>query len=243
MYAQYISTFNAQDLKVRKMNNYTKSIPFVNLTTTQSDTFNTDFEEFELKLGSFPRFKNMIAITVKFFKDSLLENGLPHTVKDYIMLPINYYFSLQKIDRVKLLIHEYIHIYQRTYPFEFNHFLIHKLGLEVYDFVPSSKYKNKKRSNPDINNVIYMMMQNKYNIMLYKPEPTTLRDAYIHTGTDENNSIVINDNNNYNNLLKHYQGRVNIQHEHPYESLATILAYVIMTNDVSFKILKDYLMM
>ena len=86
-------------------------------------------------------------------------------------------------------------------------------------------------------------MQNKYNIMLYKPDPTTLRDAYIHTGTDENNSIVINDNNNYNNLLKHYRGRVNIQHEHPYESLATILAYVIMTNDVSFKILKDYLMM
>lgn len=86
------------------------------------------------------------------------------------------------------------------------------------------------------------MLQNKYNIMIYKEKPSTLNDAYIYTGTYTHDRIVINDNNNYTNLLKHYQGRVNIQHEHPYESLATILAYVIMTNDVSFKILKDYLM-
>lgn len=242
MYAQYISTFNAQDLKVRQINNYGKNSSFVNLSNSQNKTFKKDFEEFESKIKSFPRFTNMIAITVKFFKDSTLENGLPHTVKDYIMLPINYYFSLQKADRIKLLIHEYIHIYQRMYPFEFNHFLINILGLTVHDFVPSSEYKNRKRSNPDINNVIYMM-QNKYNIMLYKSEPNTLQDAYIYTGTDKHNSIIINDNNNYSNLIKYYQGKVNIQHEHPYESLATILAYVIMTNDVSFNILKEYLMM
>lgn len=242
MYTQYISTWNSQDLKVRKINNYTQNIPIVNLSTAQSNTFEKDFEEFKLKLESFPRFRDYIAITVKFFKDELLENGLPHTVMRNIMLPMNYYFSLQKVDRIKLLVHEYIHIYQRTYPFEFNHFLIYTLGLEIHDFVPSSEFKNKKRSNPDINNIIYKMLQNKYNIMVYKEKPATLKDAYIYTGTDTYDRIVINDNNNYANLLKHYQGRVNIQHEHPYESLATILAYVIMTNDVSFKILKDYLM-
>ena len=241
MYAQYISTFNTEDLKVRKINNYSKNIPFVNLTTTQNTTFKTDFEEFELKLKSFPRFSDIIAVTVKFFKDSLLENGFPHTVKDYIMLPIDYYFSLSKIDRIKLLVHEYIHIYQRMYPFEFNHFLIHTLGLQVHNFVSSSEYQDRKRSNPDINNVIYRMIHNKYNIMLYKSNPKTLRDSYIHTGTDMNNNIVINDSNAYSDLIKHYQGRVNIQNEHPYESLATVLAYVIITNDVSFKILKDYL--
>lgn len=243
MYSKYISTFNAQDLKVRNMSNYTKSSSFVNLSTTQNNIFKKDFEEFELKLKTYPRFSDIVAITVKFFKDSLLESGHPHTVKDYIMLPINYYFSLQKNDRIKLLIHEYIHIYQRTYPFEFNHFLIYTLGLEIHNFMPSSQYQDKKRSNPDINNVIYKMLQNKYNIMLYKSKPTTLKDAYIYTGTDTTDHIVINANNNYSNLIKHYQGRVNIQLEHPYEALATILAYVMMTNDVSFKILKDYLFM
>ena len=242
MYAQYISTFNAHDLKVRKINDYKKNSSFVNLTNSQNETFMKDLKEFKSKMKSFPRFTDMIAITVKFFDDSKLENGLPHTVKKYLMLPINYYFSLQKIDRIKLLVHEYIHIYQRMYPFEFNHFLINILGLEVYNFVPNSEYKNIRRSNPDINNVIYMI-QSKYNIMLYKSQPSTLNDAYIHSDTDKHNNIVINDNNNYSNLIKHYQGRVNIQHEHPYESLATILAFVITTNDTSFNILEDYLMM
>ena len=39
MYSKYISTFNAQDLKVRKMSNYTKSSSFVNLSTTQNNIF------------------------------------------------------------------------------------------------------------------------------------------------------------------------------------------------------------
>lgn len=244
MYDKYISVFNDNDRAVRKLDNYTSKSSLVTLDTNQRDILENDRRNFEAKLKQYPRFKDIIWIEILFFKDTLLENGYPHTTGNKIMLPIEKYFSMEKReDRVKLLIHEYLHIYQRAYPFEFNFFLINILGLEVHDYVPSSKYQTMKRSNPDINNIIYKMENNKYNVMIFDSNPKTLKDAHIHKDFDNSGGIVLNNTTHYSELIKHYQGRVHIQEEHPYEALATILSYVILTGDTSFKILKDYLQM
>jgi hypothetical protein len=238
MYEAYISSMNNYDKLVRNINKYTSSSDYiVNITSIQNSIIKADEKELSTIINKYTRFKNTV-FNIAFFNDDAIENGYPHTVNNTIMLPVKYYFNMkQQKQRIILLIHEFIHVYQRTHPFEFNHLLIHTLGLRIDNFT-DAYYKNRKRSNPDINGLLYDE-GGKHRVMLYNDSPTTLADAYVYSHVY---SKVLQKDNAYTRLVEKYSNLIHIQHEHPYETLACILAHVIYNDDDVTEKLRNWLM-
>jgi len=225
----YISRMNAYDKKVRNLDNYTPSTYTEQLSTNQSALFRADTVALSYILNKYARLKHT-PYQIVFFKDETIENGYPHTVKDTIMLPLKYYFNIsEKHSRISLLLHEFIHVYQRSHPFEFNHLLIRTLGLKVDNFI-DAYYRNTKRSNPDINALLYDE-GGFHRVMLYntQPKPTSLADAQVHTSSSSSSSSITE--TGYSRLVKNYAQRVHIQSEHPYETMACILAHMLYNNE------------
>jgi len=161
-------------------------------------------------------------IRILFFDDSRtnkLENGFPHTIHNIICLPFITYFELLPNERVELLIHEAIHIYQRKHVFEFNKFLINDFDMTVYDLCHETHAN--ARYNPDINNILYTD-NGRYTVMLLNSQSKTLSDTKLREiqiqPKGERTSTT------YEELIKHFRGKINVQIEHPYESFACILA-------------------
>jgi hypothetical protein len=237
IYDKYVSLMNKIDKNrnVRNMYNYKPNIYQIQPDLKQKMTLIYDKIGLNIQLSKYKRL-NRIEYVVEIFDDRLIENGYPHTVGNKIMLPINYYFSLDRMQRMLLLIHEVIHIYQRYNPFDFNCFLVKKLGLKVVN-LSMKDFQETKRTNPDINGILYDE-GGKYNVMIYNSmHPKNLADASVRQFTTESASL-----NKYNSIISHYRNTVTIQHEHPYETLACILAYVIQKEDVTCPIvLKQWL--
>ena len=220
---------NAIDKKVRNLNNYADPATYTaKLSTDYKALFRDDKATMSSILNKYERLKHT-PYQIMFFKDDAIENGYPHTMKETIMLPLKYYFNLsEKQKRISLLLHEFIHVYQRSHPFEFNHLLIHTLGLKVDNFI-DAYYRNTKRSNPDINRLLYDEGEGMHRVMLYntQPSPTSLADAQIHI----NKGIPILTHTEYSRLVKDYSQHIHIQLEHPYEMMACILAHMLYNNN------------
>jgi len=100
------------------------------------------------------------------------EEGLPHTRNDTIILPSSK-ISLSK-EFMDTLLHEKLHIYQKTYPDDFN------IYLEENNYIKYKKYIDadiQYRSNPDTDEWIY-----KKNGIIYVSEyinnnPKTILDV------------------------------------------------------------------
>lgn len=227
VYSNFKSHLNHKDLQVREhLKDYDAS--FVKLSFNQRLTFTFDKFLFKFKISKYDRFRRMKNIDIIFFKDENIENGYPHTVNRCIMLPIKHYFSLNQKDRIMLLIHEYIHIFQRFYSFEFNKFLLTKFNLFVHD-ITDRIHLEDRRYNPDINNLLYSD-GGYYNVTLYDENPKTLSDSKIYVFGTEN----INKNRSkYSEFVKNYENHLNLQMEHPHETFACIMSYLIM-NDILF---------
>lgn len=231
MYESYISHMNAYDKKVRNLDNYTNTTRYTaKLSTNQMALFRDDKAAMSSILNKYERLKHT-SYQIMFFKDDAIENGYPHTVKDTIMLPVEYYFNLsEKQRRISLLLHEFIHVYQRSYPFEFNHLLIHTLGLKVDNFI-DAYYRDTKRSNPDINRLLYDEGGGMHRVMLYntQPSPTSLADAQIHINKGTHTPTLTH--TEYSRLVKDYSQHMHIQLEHPYETMACILAHMLYNDN------------
>jgi hypothetical protein len=229
MYASYTSGMNAYDKKVRNLDNYNDPVRYISqLSTNQKALFKDDKTELSSILNKYARLKST-SYQIVFFKDDAIENGYPHTVKDTIMLPVKYYFNLpEKQKRVSLLLHEFIHVYQRSHPFEFNQLLIYKLGLKVDNFI-NAYYNDSKRSNPDINRLLYDEGEGVHRVMLYNTQqsPTSLADAQIYI----NKATLTTRETVYSKLVKDYSQLIHIQLEHPYEAMACILSNMLYNNN------------
>lgn len=236
MYESYIAQMNTIDKKIRNLDNYTDPATYTaKLSINQTALFRNDKATMSSILNKYERLRRA-PFDIGFFKDDAIENGYPHTVKDTIMLPVKYYFNLsEKQKRISLLLHEFIHVYQRSHPFEFNHLLIHTLGLKVDNFIVAY-YRDTKRSNPDINRLLYDEGEGMHRVMLYntQPPPTSLADAQVHTNkqtqTQTHTQTHTQTQTPYSRLVKEYSHKVHIQIEHPYETLACILAYMLYNN-------------
>ena len=118
---------------------------------------------YNLKSNFLPKNHNINKIkwNLCFMKNNLYEEGLPHTRENIIFLP-KYLLNVDNNILIKILIHEKIHIYQR---YNNNKITKHlkKMGYNKY-----KKRKNIKliRSNPDLDNYIYI--DNKNNLMYYE---------------------------------------------------------------------------
>ena len=104
-------------------------------------------------------------------------------------------------------------------PFEFNKFLINDFDMTVYDLCHETHAN--ARYNPDINNILYTD-NGRYTVMLLNSQSKTLSDTKLREiqiqPKGERTSTT------YEELIKHFRGKINVQIEHPYESFACILA-------------------
>ena len=84
-------------------------------------------------------------------KDKVLEMGMPHTRGDVIFL--SSYYLANNIDNndklTKTMIHEIIHIYQRTHSHDYIEFL------KVHDWEVHPYNGNDKRLNPDLDEIVW----------------------------------------------------------------------------------------
>ena len=180
------------------------------------------------KYKRFKKFLDEVQIHIRFFDDSdedaVIESGMPHTIRNTICLPIHEYTLLSKEERIKLLLHESIHIYQRNYPFEFNKFLAEEFDLSVNNLTES--LHSNSRYNPDINGVIYAD-GGLYRVMVYNnTNPKSLDDSKLLEKKILPDSR--REESKYERIIQHFK-HVGIQTEHPYEVFACVLSYYIFS--------------
>lgn len=173
----YYSTFYNNDMKVRNIKSleeYFKNIKesVVDFNENEKDILILQCE----KADNIIKNINMIGfdgikcsnIMWKFglTKGKLYEEGLPHTVKDTIILNRNIFSN------INTLIHEKIHIYQKMYPEDI------KLWLKNNNFriVKEREENDNVRANPDIDKYIYMKNNTLYS-NTYNDNPKSILDV------------------------------------------------------------------
>jgi hypothetical protein len=152
------------------------------------------------------KWKHAAKITFSYVKTRDLENNLPHTHGNIIFVP-QAILSFEYNRLFKIIVHEFIHIFQRMQPI-----LTMKL---IKDFGYTPQYKRDKlsdyniRLNPDTNDILYSNDDGFIEIMVYSSlTPSSLLDTY--------------------SILYHSDGRVlktraDSKTEHPYEHIAYVL--------------------
>jgi hypothetical protein len=232
--SNYISRMNAYDLSVRSVQAYGS---YVNKNPSRhiKSTIASDVRRIDTFLTK-KKYKHLSALAWNIGILNIdVENNLPHTHKDVIFLPYDFH-QLPDEERISILIHEKIHVYQRLFPI-----YTHKLFCDVWSLVPFKIWSainiNNKRSNPDLNNIIYAFFDPNrkrmcYHIQTYNPKPTSITDAQVsvHPISDADIQTTSNQKTTYHDLITKYNIK---QYEHPNETMACFVTDVILNNIIS----------
>jgi hypothetical protein len=174
------------------------------------------------------KFQNLQQLDWKFAKvNEKIENGLPHTMSDMIVLNQGIFTHSAK-ELIKTLIHEKVHVYQRLNSASCNKW-IEQTGfvlLAQSDFSTLNKnVLEMRRSNPDLNNNTYYHSKNKLVLkqLFNNTTPHSISDskAYGIPQTGGHTPIPLT-----NELLGLPKG-VYCQLEHPYEIMACLIAEIV----------------
>lgn len=189
---EYISNnfenFNETDKKVRKyaksnqeyVANYVANSKKINLVKfhilLRNDTLEIDTK---LKRGE-GKIINCIDWKFCILNDGV-ENNFPHTINDVIFLPQSF-INWEKDDRLRVLLHEKFHIYQRRYPCETNTLYLKYWRLQPFILNEHSSTRIHMRFNPDNNLFQYAYYDPKsdsfcYNVQIYKSSAKKLNDS------------------------------------------------------------------
>lgn len=152
--ALYFRKLNALDLKARGQTSieayvtaYKKSmLGFSKAESKQLDDLIARADEL---CARYPR---LSAIEWTIAKFEGVEENFPHTLGDIVFLPSDF-FEKPFEEKVETLIHEKLHVYQRTHPIETS-ILVDKLGFKPWK--PQTKITNL-RTNPDTNDFAYKL--------------------------------------------------------------------------------------
>lgn len=104
-------------------------------------------------------------------KDKIYEEGYPHTRNDVIIIPKFLLNSKEQLTNT--LIHEKIHVYQKTYPDDIKEYLKTN-GFTKYKL---RKEINKTRSNPDMDEWIYKNKDGDIMMAEYMDNPKSIMDV------------------------------------------------------------------
>ena len=179
---EYYNKFSPSDMKVRNINNINEYIDKIkeapidindnikDKLTRCINNANNKLQSINIKGFNGVKASN-IGWKIGLVSGDIYEGGLPHTVKDTIILNIK---NTNYDDNIltRLLIHEMVHIYQKKYADDI------KLYLEYNDF-KIVKYRNNVdniRANPDIDRNIYMKNGMEYKLV-YNNNPTSIIDT------------------------------------------------------------------
>ncbi len=156
---------------------------------------------------------------------AIIENGFPHTIHNIIVLsdkaltrPIN--------DLTKTLIHEKMHVAQRTYTTDF---------IELYEMIGFKKTRDISRhelarANPDIDNNLYVYKNTrKVPMQLYSSKyPSSINDS---------KAMLVSLDGNMELATQTSLGLpedIHCQLEHPNEIVACIMAEMLTYPDMSY---------
>lgn len=166
------------------------------------------------------RFDRLHSLPWKLCKISAnIEKGYPHTLGDVIILSATF-FDMSENEKLITLLHEKMHVYQRSYPIQAEQLITNYWGFKVVD-----KHENYPlaRNNPDINNFVYAKDGKRF-IQLYRSKtPTSISDSDAYTiSTDDKTQ----------QLTSHELGipQVVDQPEHPYEIMGTLIPQIMLHN-------------
>jgi hypothetical protein len=178
----YYKTFSSLDLKVRKVNSIEEYKNKIKNSPTNINLFlknklinvinkiDNIFDNYKV-IGFDGKKANKIKWKIGIVKDKNYENGYPHTRNDVIIIP---YESLFSKHLMSTLIHEKVHIYQKTYPEDIEKYLNH------HNFIKINNIHKNIRANPDTNNFIYKNSRNQPLLCLYNENPENLMDCTFY---------------------------------------------------------------
>jgi hypothetical protein len=134
---------------------------------------------------------NNIKWIIGIIDGTIYEGGYPHTRNNIIIIPKN---LINNFELMQILIHEKIHVYQKTYSDDIKLYL-NKNDFKIYKI---NDHNNNYRANPDTDNYIYTDKNNNLMYCLYNNNPNNITDVTL---------------NNTNNFM----------YEHPFEYMAYTL--------------------
>ena len=189
-------------------------------------------------------FHKLLPLPWNFIKVSKnIEGGMPHTIKDYIVLPENFLqylnYSIENnnksilIDNICLtLIHEQMHVFQKMDYSIFKELYQNYWNFDLCEIKLKKKYLKNQRINPDgYDNWCYKYNNtNIYPFVYLKNDYKYLNDVKTSAITIENDKINykkiydINDLNEYNNFFCNVS-----QNYHPNEISAILLSDLIIS--------------
>lgn len=144
---------------------------------TLSEKIQLKMDIFLVNAKMYP-YKNIYSLpwNIKFFKTKFnIENNYPHTHHNIIFFPQTF-FKLNKSERLNLLVHEKLHIYQRYFPIQYHMILFNKFGLQVKQLLKTHEDYQMVRQNPD-NNLLIYTDNGQYTLPIFKDNPYTIRDV------------------------------------------------------------------
>ena len=188
---RYVHSLHAADLYARKVKSCEEYIEKISKLIQFSDKEKAKLRRCCSKADDFLKTFTYMGIDCKIIAnmswnlaliDTAYEEGLPHTRRNIIFLSkynINETISADSNDQrlVSTLIHEKVHVFQR-YNTQLMEQLIYKMGYqEVMKSSINSQDLKLKRSNPDINNKIYMTSDKEVLMITYKSDkPSGIND-------------------------------------------------------------------
>lgn len=141
-------------------------------------------------LAPCPRMRR-IPFRVFFFRDA--ESHYPHTHSDTIFLPYPKFLLMPHTSQLEILIHEHIHVYQRTCPIPFHKYLFEMMGVRVTRLMSSHPDYPTVRRNPDMNDVLYVNPKGEYRLTRFVKNATSLADVDTWVYRSDQNQSRIRD--------------------------------------------------
>jgi hypothetical protein len=224
--SNYIKKLSKKDLEIRNSLNYKQYINlYFNSLTNFTDTEKNIILEIYKELFNLHFIFREIKINFVKHNNYNIELNCPHTIDNIIILPQEYLSKniLNYNKMKKLIIHEYIHCWQRKNK-DLTKKYINKLGFKECKFISEKELHSNNininlASNPDINDEIDYTFNNQlikliynystYNNSIKNSYNTIVRDVSI----DLNNQMI--SNFNYENSFNQSQ---------PNEIMAEILS-------------------
>ena len=180
----YISKMSHLDLLARQSKSHKEYLikakqAALSFTTEQQDLIEKCFENafYYLRYIHKSKYINpdlLDTLKVRFaYVDMNYENGLPHTRENIIFLSTNT-LKQSKEQLTVTILHEFIHIYQRTYQKEFRDALLK----EGYTIWRNRNQYPRIRSNPDLDEYIYIHPKGFIMVTIYETNsPKSISDV------------------------------------------------------------------
>jgi hypothetical protein len=239
----YFNLLTPWDLRVRKENSsnihsyknkYMKSRVEITSEQTAELVSLVKTVDNDLKMGS----SVLGRIPWKFvIYDGTVENGLCHTIGDIIMFPNEFFeYSLER--KLKLLIHEKVHVYQRYEP-SWASDIIQKWNMTAIGRSDNGSLgwmEDIRRHNPDLDSYDYGFIHDDRGriVELYTGD-SSLSDSATFFVKDGETPILIDDPKDVN--MPGYIGQI----EHPYEMMACMIPVLVMNKPVELSNVENIL--